>query len=311
MRTRIAATLAAIVSLTGAVAGCGTTAGNDDDTLTIVASFYPLQYVAERLAGEGATVTNLTRPGVEPHDLELTPEQVATVTEADLLVYLKGFQPAVDTAAAEHLPEPSRGYDVTRAQPLRDAPEEGHDEHSDDGHGHESHAKDPHLWLDPIRYGDLAQALARKLGAIDPEHKADYAARADTFGKELKKLDGEYDTGLADCQRREIVVSHAAFGYLTARYDLEQIAIAGLSPEQEPNPKRLAELADLVRKHGVTVIFYETLASPRIAETVADEAGVEAKPLDPLEGLKSGSSDDYFSVMRRNLASVRTALDCS
>lgn len=312
MGRRIGFTTAILATLGMAAAGCSASSA-DDDKLSIVAAFYPMQYVAEQIAGDHASVVNLVKPGVEPHDLELTPEQVAAIADTDLVVYLEGFQPAVDEAVAQHVSGDGKTLDVTSVQPLRDAPEgdehgdEHGEEHGEDGEG----GKDPHVWLDPDRYAAIASAVSDRLAEIDPDHKADYAKRAADLGDRLATLDQEYADGLADCERREIVVSHAAFGYLTEKYDLEQIAISGLSPEQEPSPKRLAEVAKIAKEHGATVIFFETLVSPKVARTLAKEIGAEAKVLDPIEGLNADSDDDYLSVMRANLKALRSALACS
>lgn len=306
MGRRTGFTKAILLTLGMAAAGCSASSA-DDDKLSIVAAFYPMQYVAEQVAGDHASVVNLVKPGVEPHDLELTPEQVAAIADTDLVVYLKGFQPAVDEAVAQHVSGAGTTLDVTTVQPLRGLPEE-------DGHGEEEsdeHGQDPHVWLDPDRYAAIASAVSDKLAEIDPDHKADYATRAADLGDRLAALDREYADGLADCERREIVVSHAAFGYLTGRYDLEQVAISGLSPEQEPSPKRLAKVAKVAKDHGATVIFFETLVSPKVARTLAKEIGAEAKVLDPIEGLNADSDDDYLSVMRANLKALRSALGCS
>ncbi len=284
----LTATLAAAV-----VTGCS---GGEaaDDRFTVVAAFYPLRFLAEQLAGDRADVVDLVKPGAEPHDLELTPDQVAKLADADLVIYLKGFQPAVDEAVDQQV-DPTKVLDVAAVRPLLTGP---------DGQ------PDPHLWLDPTRYAGVAGAVVGRLTQADPAHRADHRARADVLTEDLAGLDGEYTVGLRDCKRREIVVSHAAYGYLAVRYRLEQVAISGLSPEEEPTPQRLAEVADTARAHHATVVFFETLVSPKIAEALADEVGAEARVLDPLEGLRPGSRDDYFSVMRRNLDALRAALDC-
>ena len=311
MRRRIGFTMAAMLTLGMAAAGCSA-GGAQSDKLSIVAAFYPMQYVAQQIAGEHAEVINLVKPGVEPHDLELAPDQVAKLADSDLVLYLKGFQPAVDEAVEQHVSDPEKALDVTKVGALLDVPEgDEHEEGEEAGHAEEETGKDPHLWLDPTRYADVAAAVGAKLGELDPDHQADYTAGAKRFATRLAALDEEYTKGLADCQRREIVVSHAAFGYLTRKYDLEQVAIAGLSPEQEPSPKRLAEVAKIAKEHGATVIFFETLVSPKVAQTLAKEVGAKAKVLDPIEGLNPDSDADYLSVMRTNLTALRSALDCS
>ncbi|MGH3664007.1 MAG: metal ABC transporter substrate-binding protein [Micromonosporaceae bacterium] len=299
--------LAALLAGTVATTGCGADSSQDGQ-LSLVAAFYPMQQLAEQLSSDqpkrAVSVSTLVKPGVEPHDLELKPSQIATLVEADLLIYLKGFQPALDEAVAEHLDEPSRAFDVTTVRPLRDV-SASHDGPA--AHG----GKDPHVWLDPDRQAVIANRLADKLGAIDPAHRADYTRQAKRLGAKLERLDQAYQKGLDDCERREIVVSHAAFGYLADKYDLKQIAVTGLSPEQEPTPRRLAEVIDTAREHKATVIFFETLVSPEVAKTLAREVGAQAKVLDPIEGLRPGSDQDYFSLMRTNLDNLRAALDCS
>ncbi|MEV6706428.1 metal ABC transporter substrate-binding protein [Micromonospora wenchangensis] len=311
-RTRLRALTAAtaLLALTGLTACSTEGAGADPDRVDVVAAFYPLQFVAERVGGDAVTVTNLAKPGAEPHDLELNPRQVGQVSEAELVFYLKGFQPAVDEAVAQNAAD--RALDVTTVAPLRDATAGGHEHEGEDGHAEEeSGGKDPHLWLDPTRLATVADKLAERLGTVDPDRAADYTTRARTLRGELEKLDTEYATGLKTCQRREIVVSHAAFGYLAERYQLEQIGLTGLTPDTEPAPQRLAEVAREAREHGATTIFFETLVSPKVAETIAAEVGAKTAVLDPIEGLSADGGGDYLSVMRTNLTTLRTALGCS
>ncbi|MFG1800975.1 metal ABC transporter substrate-binding protein [Micromonospora carbonacea] len=314
---RVLAAATALVAL-GAATACADdgTAGVDPQRVDVAAAFYPLQFVAERVGGDAVRVTNLTKPGAEPHDLELTPSQVGEVNRAELIVYLKGFQPAVDEAIAQSGGD--RAFDVAGVQPLLAASAGGHD-HGGGGAGQQEHAdeegnggKDPHLWLDPTRLAGVADQLAERLGKADPERAADYTARAKTLRADLEKLDADFAAGLKTCQRREIVVSHTAFGYLAERYRLEQVGITGLTPETEPSPQRLAEVAGEAREHGATTIFFETLVSPKVAETIAREVGAQTAVLDPLEGLSAdGGGQDYLSVMRTNLQTLRTALSCS
>lgn len=312
--TRIrAAVTAGLLALTGAAcSGPDGPGGADPGRVDIVAAFYPLQYVAERVGGDAVRVTGLAQPGVEPHDLELSPRQVGEINDAELIVYLKGFQAAVDEAIAQSGED--RAFDVAAVQPLLDAAAGGHVHDGKDGAG-EGRApgggKDPHVWLDPTRLATIGERLAERLGDIDPERAAGYAERAAALRTELEKLDQEYVEGLRDCQRREIVVSHTAFSYLAARYRLEQIGISGLSPEDEPAPQRLAKVAEEAREHGATTIFFETLASPKVADTIAREVGARTAVLDPIEGLSPGATGDYLSIMRQNLATLRTALGCA
>ncbi|SCE97411.1 zinc transport system substrate-binding protein [Micromonospora purpureochromogenes] len=307
---RALAAATALLAL-GGVASCSPDgAGADPQRVDVVAAFYPLQFLAERIGGDAVAVSNLAKPGAEPHDLELNPRQVGQVSEAELVVYLKGFQPNVDEAVDQNAAD--RAFDVATVQPLLTAAAGGHEHEGEAGHAEEPGGNlDPHLWLDPTRLATVGDQLAERLGRADPERAADYTARARTLRGELEKLDAEFAAGLKSCQRREIVVSHTAFGYLTERYQLEQVGITGLTPDTEPSPQRLAEVAAEAREHRATTIFFETLVSPKVAETIAAEVGAKTAVLDPIEGLSTDSGGDYLSVMRTNLQTLRTALSCS
>ncbi len=304
--------LAAVTLLTLSAAGCGGgEAAQAEGKLAVVAAFYPLQYVAQRVGGDAVAVTGLAKPGAEPHDLELTIEQVSAVADADLVLYLKGFQPVVDDAVAGQ--DAARALDAATVAPLLDASAGGHEHEGEEepGHAEETGEKDPHLWLDPTRLAAVGDAVAARLGQADQAGAAGFTARAQALRADLTALDQEFAAGLKTCARREIVTSHAAFGYLADRYDLEQVAITGLTPEAEPSLQRLTAVAEEAKEHGATTIFFETLVSPKVAETIADQVGAKTAVLDPVEGLQPGATGDYLSVMRANLATLRTALGCS
>jgi zinc transport system substrate-binding protein len=270
-----------------ALAACGSSAGGgDDDRPTVVAGFYPLAWAAERSAGEAQAeggaewrIVNLTPAGAEPHDLELSAGDVELVRDADVVLYVGGFQPALEKAIAER-DDPSLDVLLTAEE------------------------RDPHVWLDPVRFARIVAEVDDALGA---------GASSVTVFLELDELDQEFRRGLARCERREIVTAHAAFGHLATRYGLEQLALAGSSPEAEPTPQELEQLIDDVRASGATTVFAEPLVSDDLAETVAREVGAEVAVLDPLEGLSEErleAGEDYLSVMRENLAALREALGC-
>lgn len=290
-----AARLALPVAAAALVLGACSPGGAGDGRPSVLASFYPLQLVAQEVGGDRIDVTSLTPPGAEPHDLELSPAQVSRVGTADLVVYLSDFQPAVDDAVAAA--PPAHVIDaatLTTLMPLASA----------------NDTLDPHFWLDPSRMPAVAHAVADELSVIDPAGAATYAANATALSARFDALDAAYTSGLATCADRTFVTSHAAFGYLAARYHLEQVAISGLDPEADPSPDRLAEIGQLVRDRGVRTIFFETLVSPKVAQTLAADLGVEARVLDPLEGV-ADPSQDYFSIAEANLSALKMALSCS
>jgi zinc transport system substrate-binding protein len=299
---------AAALAVLGLTAACSspTGAAGHDAHVEVVAAFYPLEYVTEQVGGSHVHAENLVKPGVEPHDLELSPQQMVQLSDAGLVVYLAGFQPNVDQAVAAQAKD--RALDVgSVVQQLGPGVEAGHAH--DDGHGHAA-AKDPHIWLDPTRLAAVADAVAARLSKADAEHAAEFTKNAAVLRGKLTTLDAEYQAGLANCASRSIVTSHEAFGYLADRYKLRQVGITGLNPESEPTGARLAEVAKIAKAEKATVIFFETLVSPKIAQTLASEVGARAEKLDPLEGLEAGNTGDYISVMRSNLTALRTALGC-
>lgn len=324
------------------LSACGTQQGQPatttGDQLNVVVAFYPLQFVAERVGGADAKITNLTQPGAEAHDVELTPRQIAQISEADVVIYEKGFQPAVDTAIEQA--KPANALDVAtvvKLHPMTDtgdhvhdagatpAPDDhGHDEHahdtgatptpdehSGDEHAHDDTGTDPHIWLDPTNMVTISNSVADTMGRARPDEAAAFRTNAAALNDELTALDGAFRTGLQTCQRREFVVSHAAFGYLADRYNLVQIPLRGLSPDVEPSPARIAEVQGLAREHGITTIFYETLVSPAVAKSVAGDLGLKTDVLDPLEGVTDASrGKNYIEIMNANLSSLKAANGC-
>jgi zinc transport system substrate-binding protein len=293
----------ALALLLPLLAACGSGPGSDSGGLSVVTSFYPLQYVTQRVVGNQVDVESLTAPGTEPHDAELTVARTAEVIDADVVVYLSGFQPAVDEAV-----EQAEGAELVDAADSADlVPLEGEHDHD---HG-EDETLDPHFWVDPHRLAAVVGAVADGLTAADPDNAERYAANAAELEDELSALDEEITEGLADCQRRTVVVSHDAFGYWGERYGLDMHAIAGLSPGSEPSIEHVAELQELIRSEGITTVFSETLASPKMAETLSSDLGLQTAVLDPVEGLSDETADeDYLSLMRQNLAAVQEANGC-
>lgn len=271
------------------LAGCGGPGAADGRT-TVVTSFYPLQYVAQRIAGKHAEVVNLTQPGKEPHDLEMTVRQTAELVDADVAVYERGFQAAVDEAVDQS----SLKHVVDVSGPARVT------------------GDDPHFWLDPTRLDAAATAVEKQLAQADPAHAAAYRRNLVALHHDLTGLDHDFEQGLASCRVHTIVVSHDAFGYLGRRYGLDVVGINGLSPDAEPSPAHLRELQDLIRRDGITTVFSEELASPKFADSLAGDLGIRAEVLDPIEGLSDETADqDYLSLMRANLAALRKANQCS
>ncbi|GAA1768453.1 metal ABC transporter substrate-binding protein [Streptomonospora arabica] len=340
-----AAAVCAVGILTASGCGGGQEGGSGD-RLSVVTGVYPLQWLASQVGGDHVDVENLAGPGTDPHELELAPRQIGSVGNADVAFYIGGLQPAVDDAVSSQggdnaldvadlvelrtLEENagSSGHDHSEGEGGHDhgheesggsADESGHEEGHDGGHeesggegGHDHGEFDPHMWLDTERFTAAAEGLADRLSEIDPDHASDYAANAESVTGTLGDIDTEYSEGLAECDSRDIVVSHSAFGYLAHRYDLHQISPTGVDSHAEPTPARLAEVAETVREQGIGTVFTEPLSDSSAAETIASETGAKTAVLDPVEGVAEKSpGDDYPSIMRANLTTLTEALGCS
>ncbi len=303
MKTTALRVLATVALAATTTTACTTDSGADSGAVppgvSVAAAFYPLAFVAERIVGDVGTVTTVTPPGVEPHDVELSPMTVREMQDTDVVLYVSGFQPAVDDAIDS---TGSFGLDASAVVDLHPA-----DDHADDADSHGD--ADPHFWLDPALLATYALAVGDSLAQLDPTHGDTYATNAAALADELTALADSYTTGLSQCARRDIVVSHEAFGYLAGAFDLNQVAIAGVDPQNEPSPAKIREIRDLITSTGSTTVFTESLVNPAVAESLAADAGVATAVLDPVETVVDG--DDYFGVMHRNLDALTKALDCA
>ncbi|MVO84343.1 zinc ABC transporter substrate-binding protein [Streptomyces sp. p1417] len=323
---------ATVLGLT-ALTACSSDAAdkNNEDKLDVVASFYPMEYLAKEIGGDDVEVTGLTEPGQEPHDLEISAKQTAQLENADAALYLKGLQPSVDEAigqsgiktkidAASLTSMEKHGNEVGGHAEEHDehgdehGKEEGHAEeegHEGHGHDHDHGGKDPHIWLDPVKYAEVAEGVGKAFAKADPEHKGTYEKNTAALVKKLKGLDTDFRNGLKDTESADkvFITTHAAFGYLAERYGLTEEAITGLDPEGEPSANRVRDLQRMAKADGVTTVFYETLVSDKTARTLADDAGLKTDVLDPIEGItKKSKGDDYIQVMRSNLTALQKAL---
>ncbi|MDX3242970.1 metal ABC transporter substrate-binding protein [Streptomyces sp. ME18-1-4] len=296
----------------GTLSACSSdsAAAANTDKFDVVASFYPMAFLAEQIGGAHAHVTSLTEPGQEPHDLEISAKQTAALQESDAVLYLKNLQPSVDSAVSQS--EIKTKIDAASLTTMEKHGNEvgGHAAEHDDHENEELAGLDPHIWLDPVRYSQVAQGVGKAFEKADPAHAADYKANTAALVKKLDELNTQFKTGLANTKTKVFVTTHAAFGYLAERYGLTEEAITGLDPDSEPSAARVKELEKMAKADGVTTVFYETLVSDKTAKTIASDAGLKTDVLDPIEGIVKGKSrgTDYFSVQEANLKALQTAL---
>ncbi|MEW2284593.1 metal ABC transporter substrate-binding protein [Streptomyces sp. NPDC047841] len=306
-----AAAVAAVTALgIGSLSACSgdKAVAANTSKFDVVASFYPMAFLAERIGGGHVHVTTLTSPGQEPHDLEISPRQIASLEESDAVLYLKNLQPSVDDAVAQS-PVATK-IDAASLTTLEEhGSEVGGHAPGHDHEGGESTGKDPHIWLDPVRYAQVAEGVGKAFEKGDPKHAADYRKNTAALVKQLNGLNTEFEDGLAHTRSKVFITTHAAFGYLAERYGLTEEAITGLDPESEPSAARVRDLERMARADGVSTVFYETLVSDKTARTIAKDAGLKTDVLDPIEGITGKSrGTDYFAVQRANLKALQQAL---
>ena len=284
--------------LTAALAGACSPSQGAGSKVSVTAAFYPLAFLAEKIGGSAASVTNLTPPGAEPHDLELRPRDVASIRNADLILYLRGLQPGVDDAV-KTITYHARAFNALSLIPLR---------HLADG------SVDPHFWLDPTLFTKAAAAIEQRFEQAAPADAGVFQHNLIQLDAQLGQLDRDFRSGLAECARHEIFTGHTAFGYLAARYGLRQIGITGLNPEAEPTPKQLTQIIQLARQLRPKVVFAEALVSSRSVDAVARAIGATVHVLNPLEGLlpaQRTAGADYLSLMSENLKTLQQGLACT
>ncbi|MFJ6387188.1 metal ABC transporter substrate-binding protein [Streptomyces sp. NPDC091972] len=309
-RRRLIPMIAAAGAL-AALSACSTdsAAAGGTGKFDVVASFYPMAFLAEQIGGDHVSVTSLTQPGQEPHDLEISAKQTAQLQESDAVLYLKNLQPSVDEAVAQAGVKTT--IDAATLTSLEKHGNEvgGHAAEHDDEHGEEAGGKDPHIWLDPVKYSEVAKGVGAAFEKADPDHAADYKANTAALVKKLDALNTRFEDGLKNTDSKVFITTHAAFGYLAERYGLTEEAINGLDPESEPSANRVKDLEKMAKADGVTTVFYETLVSDRTAKTIASDAGLKTDVLDPIEGITEKSrGKDYFAVQEANLKALQAAL---
>lgn len=301
VRRLAGAVVACLLILTG-TAGCGGLSASEDGPPTVVTSVYPLTWLARQVAGDDARVQNLGGSQADPHHLELTPRQLIDVERAEMSLYIKGMQPAMDEAVAQH--GGKHDLDVASVVDILPAAHQGHEAET-------RGAPDPHMWLDPVRFASIARELGDRLAMVDKAHADAYERRAREVVHDLRELHRAYSSGLEGCDSRTIITSHSAFAYTAQRYGLHQVGIAGLDPEVEPSPGRLAQVTRIASDRDVDVIFHDQTGSAELASVIADEIGARTAPLDTVTHPPADGSGGYIAAMRGNLDKLRTALGCS
>ncbi|PWH05568.1 zinc ABC transporter substrate-binding protein [Brachybacterium endophyticum] len=294
-----------------ALGACGDGGAGGSGKPVVITGCYGLTYAAQQVAGDLAEVVSLAQPGVDPHDIELSVAQVAQVEQAALILQIPGFQASLDDAiSSKDLTD--KALDISSVVTMLHGGEEDAHTHGGDEHGGEDHSSedgghehahgdlDPHFWNDPARLGKVAEAIGERLASADADNADAYTKAGTAARQRFEDLDAELEKTFDEVSgKKPFVTSHTAFAYLADRYGLEQIGITGIDPEVEPSPKRLLQLQKVIREQHVSTVFFETTASPKVAETLAENVGAKAEELDNLETQLSEKAD-YPAVMREN-----------
>lgn len=271
--------------------------------LQVTASFYPMYFFASQIGGNKVDVYNITPASAEPHDYEPTTQDIARISRSDMVVLNGGKLEAWGDKIKDQL-KGTNVLIVTAGQGLADR------ELNEGG----KNIQDPHVWQNPLLAKKQVSVIEKGFEKIDPKDAPYFQANAKKLEGELDQLDTEFKQGLSSCQKKDFVTSHAAFGYLAAQYGINQVAISGVSPDEEPSSQKLAEITDLVKKQDIKIIFFESLVSPKLSQTIAQETGAQTMVLDPIEGLTQedlNSGKNYLTVMRDNLSALQAALQCN
>lgn len=306
-------TIFSLILLGVLLVGCGSTkeGTTKSDKLVVYTSFYTMADFTKKIGGDKVEVITLVPPGIEVHDWEPSASDMAKLEKGKILVYSgAGMEHWVEKILSSLENKQLILIEAAKEVPLLTSPED-HDRHD---HSHESHDHgpvDPHVWLNPKNAKLQMAEIKKGLVQADPANADYYEKNYKKYASQLDDLDRDLKEMLEPLEKREIIVSHAAFGYFCDAYDLDQEAIRGLSPEIEPSPARLSELVHFSREHQVKVIFFEETVSPKVSEVLAREVGAEVMMLSPLENLSEEDiqkGEDYFSVMRKNGQTIREAL---
>ena len=282
------------------------------DVIKVFVSFYPYYDFAQKVGGDNVQISTIVPAGTEPHSFEPSPKTIAKLEKADIFIYNGlDMEPWLDKVLTLLEGKDIKLIDASKTVEVIYYDEEDHTGHNHEEEDHNHGQYDPHIWVDPINVINISQAIKEAFIDIDSANKDVYESNYSSFKGDLEELDNAFIEGLKDAEERKIIVSHSAFGYLAKRYNIEEIAIAGISPNAEPNPKRLAELTEIARRNKINYVFFEALANVKTAEILADEAGLDILTLYNVEGLtddQRNNGDDYISIMYDNLDTLKKAL---
>lgn len=316
-----------LLLLVVATVGCGNS--NDftvEGKLNVVTSFYPLYDFAQKIGGEHVNIVNLVPAGIESHDWSPKPRDMSNIAKADVFIYNgAGFEGWVE----DFLDSLKKESTLLVVEAIHDVEliEIGKEVHEEEGHEEEGHEEegqeegqeeehdhgdvDPHAWISPLQAKVIAGTIKEHLIEADPTHKNDYETNYNLLADRLQQLHDQLTEIVKEAPKKELVVSHEAFGYIARDYGITQFGVMGLSPDSEPTVQRMKEITEYAKEHEIKYILFEELVSPKLAETLAQTLDIETLVLNPIEGLteeQAKANEDYFTIMKYNLTTIEKAL---
>jgi zinc transport system substrate-binding protein len=324
-----------VLTLSLLLTGCGskevvkTGENKEKNSLTVYTTIYPLEDFTKKIGGSYVEVKSIYPPNVDAHSFEPSTKDMIALANSDLFIYtgvgIEGFaEKATEALEKEDVQvlKAADGIDLIEStDDHHHVDEEGHSdenegEHTEsenhEGEEHNHGDVDPHVWLDPVHSIALANNIKNSLSKLIPEHAADFETNFKQLKSELEKLDQEFKTTIESSKTKNLLVSHDAYGYWENRYGIETIAISGLSPTQEPTQKELQAIIEESTEHNIHYVIFEQNVSPKIAKIIQEEIGAKSLSLHNLEAVTEENikqKDDYFSIMRRNLETIKTVLN--
>ncbi|MGG3625809.1 metal ABC transporter substrate-binding protein [Bacillus gobiensis] len=324
---------AALILAAAALAGCSNDSENssktNEDKLKVYTTIFPLEDFTKKIGGDYVDVTSIYPPNADAHTYEPSSKTLVEMAEGDAFIYSGVGEEGFADKAAESLK--SNDVNIVKAgegiellsedEEHAHEGEEAHDHGNEAEHNHESeagheeeghhHDKDPHVWLDPVLSIQIAENIKNSLTKMDPDHEKTYTENFNSLKKELEQLDTEFKETVKKADKKEILVSHAAYGYWHERYGIEQISVLGLSPTQEPSQKELQTLVETAKEHDIKYVIFESNVTSKISTIVKNEIGADSLTLHNLESISEEdekNGEDYFSLMQKNLDTLKKAL---
>lgn len=281
------------------ISGCGQETNNDENI--VYTSIYPIQYIVEEISGESITTESIYPPGVDAHSYEPSSREMTQIAKGKAFIYLgAGMESFAETAADSLENQEVKLIEVASLDDSLFSHADDHAEHE----GHDHGDKDPHIWLDPLRMIQMGKLIKDELGDVFPEQKETFDINFKVFKEKMSNLDNNFAQKLDSKKNKEILVAHSAYGYWEERYGIEQIAISGLSTNDDPSQKELTRIVSIAKEHDLHYVIFEQSGTDKVSDIIREQIQAEPLYMHNLESLTEDdieNGEDYLSIMEKNL----------